>query len=68
LAKKYSTCKSKIYLKIFWEYLVLIKDILIYDDEKLIRIRFSTASYLDGLLGIFDNKKAKKILALMSKQ
>lgn len=62
LAKKYSTCKSKIYLKIFWEYLVLIKDILIYDDYKLTRIKFSTHSYLDGLCGVFENEKAKKIL------
>ncbi len=61
LAKRYSTCKGKMYTKILWEYLVLIKDILLYDDNKLIRIRFSTASYLDGLFSVFDNTKAAKI-------
>ena len=48
--------------KVLWSYLVLVKDILIYDDNKIKRILFATNSIFDGLLGHFDNTKAKKIL------
>lgn len=61
LAKRYATTKAW-----YWEllkiYLVLIKDIMLFDDNKLKRIHFATASYLDGLRGVFDNEKPKKIL------
>jgi GT2 family glycosyltransferase len=62
LAMQYSTCKPKIVWKILVEYLILIKDILLYDDKKLRRFIFSTASYYDGVFGIFNNMKTKKIL------
>lgn len=62
LALHYSTCKPKVAWKIFLEYLVLIKDILVYDDNKLTRIKFSSLSYLDGMRGYFNNKKANNIL------
>jgi len=62
LSLKYSTCKPYTIWKIFSEFLILLKDILLYDDNKLTRVKFSTYSYLDGLRGIFDNKKAKNIL------
>ncbi|WP_345993150.1 glycosyltransferase [Sulfurimonas sp. HSL-1716] len=62
LAKRYSTCKISFYFKLFNEYLNLMKDILLYDDNKLRRIKFSTLSYLDGLNELFDNEKAKNIL------
>jgi len=48
--------------KILWSYILLVKDILIYDDNKIKRILFATNSILDGLRGHFDNTKAKKIL------
>jgi rhamnopyranosyl-N-acetylglucosaminyl-diphospho-decaprenol beta-1,3/1,4-galactofuranosyltransferase len=62
LAHFHSTGKIKVSIKILREYLVLIKDIIIYDDNKLTRMRFSTSSYLDGLRGVFDNEKAAEIL------
>lgn len=62
LARFHSTCKIKTYIKILSEYLILIKDIIIYDDNKLARIHFSTSSYLDGLCVVFDNEKAVKIV------
>ena len=62
LATHYSTCKAKFYTKLLLEYLQLIKDILLYDDNKLKRIYFSTASYIDGLSGIFQNHNIKEIL------
>ncbi|MEW6552524.1 MAG: glycosyltransferase family 2 protein [Campylobacterota bacterium] len=48
--------------KVLWSHLLLIKDILIYDDNKIKRILFATNSIFDGLRGHFDNTKAKKIL------
>lgn len=63
LAKKHSTCKVFFYLRLLTEYLTLIKDILLYDDNKLVRLRFSTSSYTDGLRGKFDNNRAKEILS-----
>lgn len=36
--------------------------ILIHDDHKLRRLRFVAQQYLDGLLGVFDNDKPRRIL------
>jgi len=52
----------KRYFLIFKLYLELIKDIILYDDNKYIRLVFATNSVLDGLKGIFDNEKPTKIL------
>ncbi|NOQ31386.1 MAG: glycosyltransferase [Helicobacteraceae bacterium] len=62
LAKEYTTCKIKFYSKLLLEYVILIKDIILYDDNKINRIKFSTSSYIDGLTDIFDNKKPTNIL------
>lgn len=43
-------------------YLELIKDIILYDDEKYTRLVFATSSFLDGIRGVFDNAKPTKIL------
>lgn len=43
-------------------YLELIKDIILYDDNKYIRLVFATNSVFDGIRGIFDNEKPTKIL------
>lgn len=40
----------------------LIKDIVLYDDNKYIRLVFATNSFFDGLRGHFDNDKPTKIL------
>jgi rhamnopyranosyl-N-acetylglucosaminyl-diphospho-decaprenol beta-1,3/1,4-galactofuranosyltransferase len=52
----------KRYFLAFKLYFDLIKDILLYDDEKWIRLVFATNSFFDGLRGHFDNEKPSKIL------
>lgn len=51
-----------IIFKILWNYLVLLKDIILFDDNKQKRIYFASSSVFDGIFGIFDNEKAKRIL------
>lgn len=61
LAKKYS--KSPwVYWQIARVYGELVKDIIFYDDNKWLRLKFATYSVLDGLKGNFDNSKAKRVL------
>ncbi len=61
LAKKHS--KSPwVYLEIWLLFFTLVKDILLYDDHKWLRLKFATHSVLDGLRGHFDNTKAKRLL------
>jgi len=52
----------KRYFLIFKLYLELIKDIILYDDNKCTRLVFATSSVLDGLKSTFDNEKPTKIL------
>ena len=61
IARKHTTT-YKVYITILLSYLCLIKDIVLFDDHKMTRIIFATSSYIDGLRGIFDNEKPKKIL------
>jgi hypothetical protein len=42
--------------------MMLLKDIILYDDKKLTRIKFATSSYIDGINGTFNNKKPTRIL------
>jgi rhamnopyranosyl-N-acetylglucosaminyl-diphospho-decaprenol beta-1,3/1,4-galactofuranosyltransferase len=63
LASRHSTCKLHFFWTLLLEYLVLVKDILLYDDNKYKRFKFASASYLDGILGKFDNQKSKKFLS-----
>ena len=64
LAKRYSTNKfvNLLILKLCLE---LCKDILLYDDRKLLRLRFAINSCLDGIRGVFENDKSKKILEVL---
>lgn len=62
IGKKYSTNKISFYTTILKNYILTIIGIIIFDDNKIRRIRFYTNSYKDGLTSNFDNKKAKKIL------
>lgn len=44
---------------------VFIKDIIaiiLFDNEKVMRIKFTSNAYIDGFRGIFDNKKPNKLL------
>ena len=62
LGKKYSTNKVNFYLGLYKNLIKSILSVLIYDDKKIKRINFIVNSYVDGLRGIFDNEKPKRIL------
>lgn len=49
---------------ILWQYLILLKDIILFDDHKPKRIYFASSSVFDGIFGVFDNEKAKRILSI----
>jgi GT2 family glycosyltransferase len=61
IAFKYGKGYKKYFLA-FKLYFDLIKDILLYDDEKWTRLVFATSSFFDGVRGNFDNEKPSKIL------
>jgi rhamnopyranosyl-N-acetylglucosaminyl-diphospho-decaprenol beta-1,3/1,4-galactofuranosyltransferase len=42
--------------------MLLSKDILLFDDNKLKRLRFAWSAYSDGLFNVFDNEKPRRIL------
>ncbi|WP_202320741.1 glycosyltransferase family 2 protein [Archaeoglobus neptunius] len=54
--------RIQFFKKLITNYLLIIGGILLFDDHKLSRIFFVTSAYLDGLRGIFDNDKPKRIL------
>ncbi len=62
LGRKYTTRKTTFYLKIFLLYLRAVIAALLIHDNKIKRIKFHTCAYLDGIRGIFDNKKPIRIL------
>jgi len=62
LGKKYSTNKINFYAGMLKNYFQLFGGIILFDDNKWKRIKLTTNAYLDGLKGIFDNEKPKKIL------
>lgn len=61
LAIKYGKGFKRYFLiaKLYFE---LIKDIILYDDNKYKRVVFATSSVWDGLRGVFDNDKPTQIL------
>lgn len=62
LGKKYSQKKISYYLILIRDFLKSFFGIILYDGNKWKRIKFLVNCYLDGLKGIFDNKKPQKIL------
>jgi rhamnopyranosyl-N-acetylglucosaminyl-diphospho-decaprenol beta-1,3/1,4-galactofuranosyltransferase len=62
LGKRYIRSKYAFYIELFFYWLVQIILILMYDKKKLKRIRFYTNALGDGLKGVFDNKKPRRIL------
>jgi len=62
LGKLYSKNKLRFIYELLKRYIVSIGAIILFDDHKFRRIIFITSAYLDGLKGIFDNKKPKRIL------
>ena len=48
--------------KVFQMHFRKIASIIIYDDHKLVRLRFWNSAFIDGILGRFDNDKPKYLL------
>lgn len=64
IARKYSTNKMKLYIDIFISVIRSIVGIILYDSDKIKRIKFILSRVWDGLNDNFDNEKPKKILGL----
>lgn len=62
LGRKYSQNKASLYTTIIKNYLMTIVGIILFDDNKIKRIKFYTNAYTDGFKSKFDNKKPKQIL------
>jgi len=62
LGKMYSKSKVLFCFQMFKTLLRQILGIILFDDNKLKRIKFIINAYLDGLRGEFDNNKPKKLL------
>ena len=61
MAKKYYPLKS--FLKrLIKDYVGRVEGIIIFDDYKWKRFKLITSAYLDGLTGVFDSEKPKRIL------
>ncbi|WP_428024375.1 glycosyltransferase [Arcobacter sp.] len=61
IALKYGKGYKRYFLAIKL-YFDLIKDIILYDDKKWVRLVFASNSFFDGIRGHFDNEKPTKIL------
>ena len=62
LGKKYSNNRPYYYFETLKSISRALLDVLMYDDNKVKRMRLIVHAYLDGIRGNFDNKKPKKIL------
>lgn len=62
LTKRYAENKFIFYVSLLLKYLRLFLGILLYDDNKIKRFRFYIEAVKDGIMGVFDNDKPKKIL------
>lgn len=62
LGKKHSTNRVMFYVSLILYLTKLLIGIILYDDNKIKRIRLVLNSYIDGLKGLFDNSRPQKIL------
>lgn len=62
LGRRYIRPRALFYMEAFFYYFVQILLVIRYDGKKLKRIRFYTNALKDGLQGIFDNEKPKRLL------
>ena len=62
LGRKYSQNKISLYTTVIKNYIMTIMGIILFDDNKIKRIRFYTNAYKDGINSNFDNNKPKQIL------
>jgi len=67
LGRKYSTNKLNFYFRMLKTLIRSIIGVILFDDNKLKRIKLIVSAYIDGLKGNFDNKKPKRILYENSK-
>ena len=54
--------KILFYLEALFYYFVQISLVMVYDSNKIKRMRFFTNALRDGLRGVFDNEKPKLLL------
>jgi len=62
IGRRYATNKIKFYSDVFYFTIKSIGGVLVYDNNKLKRIKFLVNQVIDGLGNNFDNLKPKKIL------
>jgi len=62
LGKKYSTNKLNFYFGILKTLIRSVIGVILFDNNKLRRIKLIVNAYIDGLKGNFDNEKPKRIL------
>ncbi|MBC7119368.1 MAG: glycosyltransferase, partial [Methanobacteriaceae archaeon] len=62
LGRIYSTRKLKFYTSLIRDFLLRISGIILFDDKKYKRIKFTVNAYIDGIRGNFDNEKPRRIL------
>jgi len=67
LGKKYSTSKLNFYFGMLKALIRSVIGVILFDDNKLKRIKLIVSAYIDGLKGDFDNEKPKRILYENSK-
>jgi len=67
LGKKYSTSKLNFYFGMLKALIRSVIGVILFDDNKLKRIKLIVSAYIDGLKGDFDNEKPKRILYKNSK-
>jgi len=62
LGRRYMRPKILFYLEALFYYFVQISLVMVYDSNKIKRMRFFTNALRDGLRGVFDNEKPKLLL------
>ena len=62
LGKKHSTSKLHFYFGMLKSLIRSVIGVILFDDNKLRRIKLIVSAYIDGLKGNFDNEKPKRIL------
>lgn len=62
LGRNYSTNKLRFYMLLFKNLILSLMANMLLRDNKYRRMKFTICSYLDGVRGVFDNEKPKRIL------
>lgn len=62
IGRNYSKNKLRFYMLLFKNLILSLAANMLLRDNKYRRIKFTICSYLDGIRGVFDNEKPKRIL------